>query len=203
LPCLLAHARPALPPPSPSPLLIVSCSRDTRILFLVISFLFVSPFCGSTKRLGPFVLPQKGRPVPSLFLFYLSADFRSLVLRPPPGAISVDRASSGFGYGGGIWVYYEFRPKEWMNSTPFLHKTTSKTCPPYNRLLPAASAHFAPGPVDTSSLVPLPQWFFDCRGLWTRVLAMVPCFVPCPLKLGLWTGLFVCSFARGALAGCM
>jgi len=26
---------------------------------------------------------------------------------------------------------------------------------------------------------------------------------PCPLKLGLWTGLFVCSFARGALAGCM
>ena len=109
MPCLLAHARPALPPPSPSPLLIVSCSRDTRILFLVISFLFVSPFCGSTKRIGPFVLPQKGRTVPSLFLFYLSADFRSLVLRPPTGAISVDRASSGFGYGGGIWVYYEFR----------------------------------------------------------------------------------------------
>ena len=27
--------------------------------------------------------------------------------------------------------------------------------------------------------------------------------VACPLKLGLWTGLFVCSFARGALAGCM
>ena len=111
MPCLLAHARPALPPPSPSPLLIVSCSHDTRILFLVISFLFVSPFCGSTKRIGPFVLPQKGRTVPSLFLFYLSADFRSLVLLPPTGAISVDRASSGFGYGGGIWVYYEFRPK--------------------------------------------------------------------------------------------
>ena len=96
---------------------------------------------------------------------------------------------------------WDWLPWTWMN--PFLHKTTSKTCPPYNRLLPAASAHFAPGPVDTSSLVPLPQWFFDCRGLWTRVLAMVPCFVPCPLKLGLWTGLFVCSFARGALAGCM
>jgi len=72
LPCLLAHARPALPPPSPSPLLIVSCSRDTRILFLVISFPFVSPFCGSTKRIGPFVLPQKGRTVPSLFLFFIS-----------------------------------------------------------------------------------------------------------------------------------
>ena len=57
------------------------------------------------------MLPQKGRPVPSLFLFYLSADFRSRVLRPPPGAISVDRASSGFGYGGGIWVYYEFQLK--------------------------------------------------------------------------------------------
>ena len=66
------NLRTALPPPSPSPLLIVSCSRDTRILFLVISFLFVSPFCGSTKRIGPFVLPQKGRTVPSLFLFFIS-----------------------------------------------------------------------------------------------------------------------------------
>ena len=54
----------------------VSCSHDTRILFSVISFLFVLPFCGSTNRVGPFVLPQKGRTVPSLFLFFLSADFR-------------------------------------------------------------------------------------------------------------------------------
>jgi hypothetical protein len=75
---LLAPARPALCPQSPSPLLIlVSSSRDTRVLFSELSFRFLIPFCGSTKRVGPFVLPQKGRPVPSLFLSLLSQIFGS------------------------------------------------------------------------------------------------------------------------------
>ena len=114
MPCLLAHARPALPPPSPSPLLIVSCSRDTRILFLVISFPFVSPFCGSTKRIGPFVLPQKGRTVPSLFLFFISPQIFG---RSCCGHLLERFLWTGllrdfqFDYGGGIWVYYGFRPK--------------------------------------------------------------------------------------------
>ena len=97
LACLLMLGLPCLLPlPLPCSLCHALATRD--FYFLVISFLFVSPFCGSTKRIGPFVLPQKGRTVPSLFLFFfsLSADFRSIVLRPPPGAISVDRASSGF-----------------------------------------------------------------------------------------------------------
>ena len=92
LPCLLSSLSPAH----------VLCHVAREFYFQKISFLFVLPFCGCTKRVGPFVLPQKGRPVPSLFLFYPSADFRSLVLRPPTGAISVERVSSGFGYGGGI-----------------------------------------------------------------------------------------------------
>ena len=123
MPCLLAHARPALPPPSPSPLLIVSCSRDTRILFLVISFPFVSPFCGSTKRLGPFVLPQKGRTVPSLFLFFISPQIFG---RSCCGHLLERFLWTGllrdfqFDYGGGIWVYYEFRPDIVATPPPWL-----------------------------------------------------------------------------------
>ena len=123
---LLAHAWPALHPPSPSPLLIVCQVLETRVLFSEISFRFVLPFCGSTKRVGPFVLPQKGRPVPSLFLLLLSQIFGSL--ETPTGAIFGERVSSAFGYGGGVgqrrfqnlwqlywrgflgglWVYYEW-----------------------------------------------------------------------------------------------
>ena len=50
------------------------------------------------------------------------------------------------------WVWL---PWTWMPLFPT--KTTSKTRPPYNSLLPAASAHFASGQVDTSSLVLLPR----------------------------------------------
>ena len=114
-----------------------SCrARDTRNAIFVISFLFVLPFRGSTTRVGLFVLPQKGRPVPSLFLFFLSTEFQSSKLASSPSrelwASSISEAfqHSGFGYGGGvgqgrfqnlwplysrrvflggIWVYYEFR----------------------------------------------------------------------------------------------
>ena len=58
------------------------------------------PFCGSTQRVGPFVLPQKGRTVPSLRLSSLPQIFGGL--EPPAGAIFGERVSSGFGYGGGI-----------------------------------------------------------------------------------------------------
>jgi hypothetical protein len=69
---LLAPARPALP--CPFSLCHVHCCvlMFTRVLVSDISFLFVLPFCGSTKRVGPFVLPQKGRTVSSLFLLFLS-----------------------------------------------------------------------------------------------------------------------------------
>ena len=57
------------------------CHVAREFYFQQISFPFVLPFCGSTQRVGPFVLPQKGQTVPSLFLFFLSTDFLSLVLR--------------------------------------------------------------------------------------------------------------------------
>ena len=76
------------------------CHVAREFYFQQISFPFVLPFCGSTKRVGPFVLPQKGRPVPSLFLFFLSQIFGSL--KPPAGAIFGERVSSAFGYGGGV-----------------------------------------------------------------------------------------------------
>ena len=67
---------------------------------------------------------------------------------------------------------WDWLPWAWMS--PFPKEATSKARP-YHRLLPAASAHFAPGQVDTSSLVLSPLVVLeDCRGLWTRVLAMVP-----------------------------
>ena len=91
---------------------------------------------------------------------------------------------------------WDWLPWTWMN--PFLHKTTSKTCPPYNRLLPAASAHFAPGPVDTSSLVPLPQWFFDCRGLWARVSSHGTSFCSLPPKVRSLDGVVCVLLLRGA-----
>merc|ERR1719199_1885167 len=39
------------------------------------------------------------------------------------------------------------------------------------------------GPVDTSFLVPLPQWFFDCRGLWARVSSHGTSFCSLPPKV--------------------
>ena len=101
---LLAHAWPALHPPSPSPLLIVCQVLETRVLFSEINFRFVLPFCGSTKRVGPFVLPQKGRTVPSLFLFFPLRRFSvaRAGMEPPTGSIFGDLFSSGFGYGGGV-----------------------------------------------------------------------------------------------------
>ena len=98
LPCLLMLGLPCLLPfPLPCSLL---CHARVHILFSEISFLFVIPFCGSTKRVGPFVLPQKGRTVPSLFLLLLSQIFGSL--ETPTGAIFGERGYSGFGYGGGV-----------------------------------------------------------------------------------------------------
>ena len=76
------------------------CYVARAFYFQKISFLFVLPFCRSTKWLGPFVLPQKGRTVPSLLLSSLPQIFGSL--EPPAGAIFGERVSSAFGYGGGV-----------------------------------------------------------------------------------------------------
>jgi hypothetical protein len=76
------------------------CYVARAFYFQKISFLFVLPFCRSTKWLGPFVLPQKGRTVPSLLLSSLPQIFGSL--EPPAGAIFGERVSSGFGYGVGL-----------------------------------------------------------------------------------------------------
>ena len=97
---LLAHAWPALPPPSPSPLLIVCQVLETRVLFSEINFRFVLPFCGSTKRVGPFVLPQKGRPVPSLFLFFLPQILGSLECFLGSGFITEGASHTGSRRGG-------------------------------------------------------------------------------------------------------
>jgi hypothetical protein len=134
LPCLL---------PFPLPSSFLCHDRDTRVLFSVLSFHFLLPFCGSTKRVRPFVLPQKGRTVPSLFLLFLSTDSRGKTASKL--ASSASRGTVGFqhfggfsafgiwlqgwgwaeevpeflaivlakGFLGGVWVYYEFRRQPW------------------------------------------------------------------------------------------
>ena len=63
--------------------------------------------------------------------------------------------------------------------SPFPKEATSKTRPPYDSLLPAASAHFAPGQVDTSSLVLSPLVVLeDCRGFVDSGSSLGPCMTP-------------------------
>ena len=114
LACLLMLGLPCLLP-LPLPCSLCHALATREFYFLVISFLFVSPFCGRTKRIGPFVLPHKGRTVPSLFLFYPSADFRSLVLRPPTGAISVDRLLRDLATGVGSGFITNFDQTSWQH----------------------------------------------------------------------------------------
>ena len=72
-----AHAGPAMSPSPPSAPAHCHVELETREMQFSKhekcnfrhNFSFRSTFCGSTKRVGPFVLPQKGRPTPSLFFF--------------------------------------------------------------------------------------------------------------------------------------
>ena len=110
-----------------------SCrARDTRNAIFVISFLFVLPFRGSTKRVGLFVLPQKGRPVPSLFLFFFSPRISKLLgqasLEPITGTVGFQH------FGGfpafGIWLQNSFADPAGCSSygysiTTFIRSITS------------------------------------------------------------------------------
>jgi hypothetical protein len=90
-----------------------SCrARDTRNAIFVITFLFVLPFRGSTKRVGLFVLPRKGRTKRKLMTkigFLVKTD--ALLTHFPfffspqnlwASSISEAFQHSGFGYGGGV-----------------------------------------------------------------------------------------------------
>ena len=114
---------------------------------------------------------------------------------------------------------WDWLPCDWMR--PITKEATSKTHPHYDSLQTTAMASSflrLPSPMGlmvlkkrgtTATFGFLSRLYSlaglelrDRRDCWSFRVSFF--FAPCPLKLGLWTGLFVCSFAWSLiLAGCM
>ena len=140
------------------------CHVAREFYFQQISFPFVLPFCGSTKRVGPFVLPQKGRTVPSLFLPLLSQIFGTL--EPPTGANFGER------------VYYEFR------SQALIHRGKTATM---GLRLPSTMGFMALKHRGKTATLGFLSSLSSLVGLGLRDLGDcwsfgVSFFVPCPFK---------------------